>query len=91
MSAGLGQDVVAITARSTVSAHLSVDGAAPTAAPKRVGDQLDAIAGSAKPRLSNAPGGPSPGSGVAQVSYPLTTGHVTRIDYAAIEKVRLLK
>jgi hypothetical protein len=91
VAAGLGQDVVRITARDTVNAHLSVDGADPTAAPKKVGDTLDAIAGSPRPRLSNAPGGPSPGSGVAQISYPQTTGNVTRIDYAGIERVRLLK
>ncbi len=91
VAAGLGQDVVVVTARDTVNAHLSVDGAAPTAAPNKVGDRLDAVAGSARPRLSNAPGGPSPGSGVAQVGYPQTTGKVTRIDYAGFEKVRLLK
>jgi hypothetical protein len=91
VAAGSGQDVVSVTALDTTNAHLIVDGAEPTAAPKKVGDSLDAIAGSPRPRLSNAPGGPSPGSGVAMVSYPQTTGNATRIDYAGIERVRLMK
>ena len=91
VAAGSGQDVVTVTAMDTTNAHLSVDGAEPTAAPKKVGDTLEAVAGSPRPRLSNAPGGPSPGSGVAVVSYPQTTGNATRIDYLAIERVRLIK
>ncbi|UUZ59122.1 Ig-like domain-containing protein [Nocardioides sp. B-3] len=91
VAAGLGRDVVTIVALDTTNAHLSVDGADPTAAPKKVGDSLDVVAGSPRPRLSNAPGGPSPGSGVATVSYPQTTGAETRIDYSGIERLRLVR
>ena len=41
--------------------------------------------------MQNAPGGPTPGSGVATASYNKTTNKVTRVDYSYIEKVNLSK
>jgi hypothetical protein len=55
-------------------------GAAP--ATNKNADRLDAVGGSPKAFVQNSPGGSTPGAGSVFISYPKTTNHVTRIDYA---------
>jgi hypothetical protein len=90
VSTGQAADTINVRAFNTVSARVLVDGGDP-AVNKPNGDVLNVIAGSPQASLKNQPGGPTPGSGSAFVSYPKTTLVETRIDYVFIEKVTLKK
>ncbi|MGH9224140.1 MAG: hypothetical protein ACRD2W_10265 [Acidimicrobiales bacterium] len=68
-----------------------MDAGDPATAPNKVGDLLKINGASPKAFMQNAPGGPTPGSGSATVSYPKSTQHVTRVDYSAVESVKLTK
>jgi plastocyanin len=90
VSSGQGADTIDVTVFDTVNADLYVDAGEPTSI-KPVADVLNAIAGSPRGHLQNKPGGPVPGSGSVFVTYPQTTGTTTRIDYAYVERVKLIK
>jgi Big-like domain-containing protein len=90
VSTGQAADTISVRVFDTVSSKVLVDGGDP-AVNKPNGDTLNVIAGSAQASLKNQPGGPTPGSGSAFVSYPKTTGVETRIDYVFVEKVTLKK
>lgn len=81
-----GQDTITVNAYDTVDAHVTVDAGDPATAPNKRGDQLTVNGASARAFVQNAPGGPTPGSGSATVSYPKTTNHTTRVDYSYVEK-----
>ena len=86
-----GQDTITVDAKDTVNAFITVDAGDPAPAPNRKGDLLNVNGVSPRAFVQNAPGGPTPGSGVATVSYTRTTNKVTRIDYSYVEKVNLSK
>ena len=90
VSTGQAVDTINVRAFNTVSSLVLVDGGDP-AVNKPNGDVLNVIAGSPQASLKHQPGGPTPGSGSAFVSYPKTTGVETRIDYTLVEKVTLKK
>jgi Bacterial Ig-like domain/Bacterial pre-peptidase C-terminal domain len=90
ISAAQGIDTVNVTAFDSVNASLFVDGGEPTANTPNA-DLLGVFAGSAKARVQQMPGGPTPGSGSVTVSYPQTTGNQTRVDYTAVERVKTTK
>jgi hypothetical protein len=80
-----GTDVVDITVFDSVSANLTVDASAPSTNPKR-GDELVVTAGSAKAKILTQPSAVK-GSGSVLISYDMTTGAASRIDYAGVERV----
>jgi hypothetical protein len=81
-----GQDAITVEALDTVDAFFTVDAGDPTATNKNA-DSLDAVGGSPKAFVQNSPGGSTAGAGSVFISYPKTTNHVTRIDYANVEKL----
>lgn len=91
VSTAAGQDSITVNAKDTVDAYLSVDAGDPATAPNRRGDQLTVNGASPRAFTQNAPGGPTPGSGSASVSYPKSTNKSTRVDYSFVEKVVLTK
>ena len=90
LASGQAADTINVRAFNTVNGRVLVDGGDP-AVNKPNGDVLNVIAGSPQASLKNQPGGPTPGSGSASVSYPKTTLVETRIDYVSVEKVTLKK
>ncbi len=91
ISTAAGQDTITVNATDTVDAYLSVDAGDPATAPNKKGDQLNVNGVSPKAFTQNSPGGPTPGSGSASVTYPKTTNHTTRVDYSYVEKVVMTK
>jgi hypothetical protein len=84
----LGLDRIDIGVRDSVSEHLIVNGGEPLPN-KPNGDELNITALSPRPKMQNMNGPLANGS--AFISWPRTTGEETRIDYADVEKVRMLK
>ena len=89
VDAGQAVDDIRVTAFDSVNASLIVDGNEPTANPQNA-DQLMVSSGSPRAKYQQLPGGPTPGSGGVNVTYPHTTGNQTRIDYVNIEKLKIV-
>jgi len=89
VDAGQAADDIRVTAFDSVNARMMVDGNEPTANPQNA-DSLTVSSGSPKAKFQQLPGGPTPGSGGVVVNYPQSTGNQTRIDYANIEKLKVV-
>jgi hypothetical protein len=85
-----GQDTLDIFVFDTVNAYLLVDAGEP-ASTNPVADTLNVYAASSQGHLQKQPGGPVQGSGSIFVTYPMTTEVESRIDYAHVEKISLIK
>lgn len=85
-----GKDTLDIFVFDTVNANLYVDAGDP-ASTNPVADRLNVYAASPEGHLQKQPGGPIQGSGSVFVTYPKTTLAETRLDYAYVEKITLIK
>ncbi len=90
IASGQGVDAIDVTVFDTVNAILSVDGGEPGVI-NPIGDVLNVYDGSGRAQMQQRPGGPVPNSGAVFVDYPHTTSAQTRIDYADVEQVRLIR
>lgn len=85
-----GKDTLDVFVYDTVNANLFVDAGEP-ASTNPVADRFNVYAASPQGHLQKQPGGPVQGSGSVFVTYPMTTLAGSRIDYAHVEKISLIK
>ena len=84
-----GVDTIDVTIFDSVNGNLTVDASVPSTNPNR-GDELIVRAGSNKAKILTQPSSVK-GSGSVLLSYDMTTGAESRVDYVNVEKVSKVK